>query len=246
MAMQEMSFVEHLEELRGCLIKILMTLVIGFAVAYYFSETITYFLLKPLVDVVGKQNIVYLSIFDKVTVQFHLAFLAGAILSSPIWFWQIWTFLRPALHDSEKKVVRPFLALGFLLFCFGVAFTYFVLLPFAIETFTSFGLADIQANIDMKDFILVVIKIMLFMGLLFQLPMAMVILGFMGVVTKYSLSQWRRYVYVIFAIASAILTPPDVISQLMLMIPLIILFELGILLVALIVHPYLHKKHMAT
>ena len=137
---KEMTLVEHLDDLRQCLVRVLISLMLGFAGAYYFSEKITYFLLAPLMAVVGKQSIVYLSIFDKVTVQFHLAFVAGAILSSPLWFWQVWLFIRPALHEAEKKVVRPFLFLGFLLFCAGVAFTYYILLPFAINMFTSFGL----------------------------------------------------------------------------------------------------------
>jgi sec-independent protein translocase protein TatC len=223
---------------------VIVALVIGFTGAYYFSEQITYFLLEPLIAIVGKQSIVYLSIFDKVTVQFHLAFVAGAILSSPLWFWQIWVFIRPALHEAEKKMVRPFLTLGFFLFCTGVGFTYYILLPFGINMLTSFGLADIKATIDMKDFILVTIKIMLFMGLMFQLPMAMIILGFMGIVTKQSLHAMRRYVYVIATIVAAVFTPPDVISQLLMLVPLLVLFELGVLLVALIVHPYLYKKHM--
>jgi sec-independent protein translocase protein TatC len=239
---KEMTLIEHLDDLRHCLVRVLIALMLGFSGAYYFSEQITYFLLAPLVAVVGKQSIVYLSIFDKVTVQFHLAFVAGAILSSPLWFWQIWVFIRPALHEAEKKVVRPFLLLGFFLFCSGVVFTYAIVLPFAIKMFTSFGLADIQATIDMKDFILVTIKIMFFMGMLFQLPMAMLILGFMGVVTKYSLREMRRYVYVVFTIVAAVLTPPDVISQLIMLVPLVVLFEVGIILVALIVHPYLHKR----
>ncbi|MDH4467393.1 MAG: twin-arginine translocase subunit TatC [Bacteriovoracaceae bacterium] len=241
---KEMTLVEHLDDLRACLIRVVIALCLGFFAAYYFSEQITYFLLAPLVAVVGKQNIIYLSIFDKVTVQFHLAFVAGAILSSPLWFWQVWLFIRPALHDEEKKMVRPILMLGFFLFCAGVCFTYYILLPFGINMFTSFGLADIKANIDMKDFILMTIKVMFFMGLMFQIPMAMLIIGFMGIVTKQSLHAMRRYVYVGATIVAAVFTPPDVISQLMMLIPLIVLFELGVMLVALIVHPYLERKHM--
>ena len=242
---KEMTLVEHLDDLRKCVIRVLISVVLGFSAAYYFAEPITYFLLGPLIKVVGKQSIVYLSIFDKVTVQFHLAFVAGAIISSPLWFWQVWVFIRPALHDAEKKVIRPFLVLGFFLFWSGVSFTYYIVLPFAIKMFTSFGLSDIQANIDMKEFILVTIKIMFFMGLLFQLPMAMIIMGFMGIVTKQSLRAMRRYIYVIFTVLAAVLTPPDVISQLIMLLPLIFLFELGIIFVALIVHPYLHKRSAA-
>ena len=122
-------------------------------------------------------------------------------------------------------------------------FGYFIVFPLTFETLMGFGVQNISATISLKEYIVLAAKVLVFLGVVFQLPNLMLILGFMGIVTKYSLREMRRYVYVGFAALSAFLTPPDVITMLGLWLPLVMLFEVGILAVSGIVHPYLAKQH---
>lgn len=241
-----MSFTEHLEELRTTLIRVIIILALSFFVSYGFGEYISEFLLKPLRDTLSgstQGSIVYLGILDKVVSQLQVAFWTSIIISSPFWFYQIWKFVKPGLLEDEIKAVKPFLIVGFFLFCLGVSFGYFIVFPFTFETLLSFGVKDVTATISLKEYLVLSSKVLVFLGIVFQLPNLLLILGFMGLVTKYSLRNMRRYVYVGFAIISAMLTPPDPYTMLGLWFPLVLLFELGILAVALIVHPYLKRKY---
>lgn len=242
-----MSLVDHLDELRKTLIKIVVTLFIAFIVCYQVGPYIIDVLLTPLRNAMGDAGtgqIVYLGILDKVLTQFQLAMYASVLLSSPIWFYHLWKFVRPGLYEHEAKAVRPFVMVGFFLFILGIAFGYFIVFPLTFETLMSFGVENIEATISLKDYILLASKVLVFLGFAFQLPNVLLILGFMGIVTKYSLRNMRRYIYVLFAIVSAMLTPPDVFTMMGLWLPLVLLFEVGIVAVASIVHPYLERHHI--
>lgn len=242
--MKEISFVEHLEELRTVLIRIAIILVVSFFVCYGVGEYVAEFLLSPLRTSLGTTGkIVYLGVLDKVLAQFQLAFWSSVLFSSPLWFHQIWLFLKPGLYAKEVKVIRPFIFVGFILFCLGVCFGYFIVFPFALPTLLSFGVQNIEATMNLKDYLILSSKVLVFLGVLFQMPNVMIILGFMEVATKQSLSSIRRYVYVGFAILSAMITPPDVVTMMGLWVPLAGLYEVGIIAVALIVHPYLKRKY---
>ena len=243
--MKEMSLIDHLEELRGRVIRILGILVVSFAVCYTFGAQIGDFLLEPLRHALGDEGkIIYIGLLDKVLAQFQLAFWSSILLSSPIWFREFWLFIKPALYDHEIKAIRPFIFVGFVLFILGVSFGYCIVFPYTFETILGFGVQDIDAYLSMKDYLILSCKVLLFLGVLFQLPNVMLILGFMEVVTKQSLSAMRRYVYVAFAVLSAMITPPDVITMMALWVPLALLYEVGILAVAFIVHPRLKKKYL--
>ena len=242
--MKQMTLIEHLEELRKRLIRVFLILILGFAFCYGFGENIAEFLLSPLRTALGSEGkIVYLGLLDKVLAQFQLAFWSSILLSSPLWFRELWLFIRPALYDKEVRVILPFIFVGFLLFWLGVSFGYFIVFPYTFETIMGFGVQNIEATLSFKDYLILSSKVLVFLGVVFQLPNIMLILGFMDLVTKYSLRDLRKYVYVVFAILSAILTPPDIITMMALWFPLAALYEIGILAVALIVHPYLKKKY---
>ncbi len=244
--MKEMSLVNHLEELRKTMINIFLIIIFSFFVCYFFGEYLQNFFLKPLKEVLNNQSdgkVVFLGILDKVLTQLQLAFYSSIIISSPLWFYQLWRFIKPALHNHEIKVIRPFILVSFLLFCCGIVFGYYLVFPFLFETLLNFGVKNITATINLKDYILLSTKILILLGFIFQIPNLLLILGFMGIVTKQSLKKYRSEVYVVLAIASATITPPDVITMIGLWIPLALLFELGIMAVALIVHPYLAKIH---
>ncbi len=245
-----MSLTEHLEELRSTLIRVVAILGISFFVCYGYGEYISEFLLRPLRaalsdgdNPVAMGKIVYLGLLDKVISQLQVAFWSSIIISSPLWFFQVWKFVKPGLHLHEVKAVRPFIGVGFIFFCLGVSFGYFLVFPLTFETLMSFGVKEVEATISLKEYLVLSSKVLVFLGIVFQLPNLLLILGFMGLVTKYSLRNMRRYVYVGFAVVAAMMTPPDPYTMLALWFPLVTLFEIGIWAVALIVHPYLARQH---
>lgn len=244
--MKEMSFTEHLEELRTRMIRVLLILMVSFCVCYYFSTTIQEFLLVPLREAMGTEGkVIFTGLLDKVLAEFQMAFWSSVFLASPLWFREAWLFIKPGLYESEVKAIRPFIFVGFLLFIAGVSFGYFVIFPFTFKTLITAGVTNVEAMLNLQDYLLLSSKILVFLGLLFQLPNVILILGFMGLVTKYSLRNMRRYLAVAFAVLAAVVTPtPDILSMMCVWIPMMVLYEIGIVGVALIVHPYLKKKHM--
>jgi len=243
---KEMSLVEHLEELRKTMISVAIILTVSFFLCYSQGDLISEFLLSPLRSVLKQSHggqVVYLGLLDKVLSQLQVAFWSSIIISSPFWFYHVWKFIKPGLFEHEIRAVRPFLVVGFFLFVIGVCFGYFLVFPYGFQALMGYGVGDVSAQISLKEYLVLASKILVFLGLLFQLPNVLLILGFMGLVTKYSLREKRRYLYVFFAIAAAVLTPPDVFTMMALWVPLVMLFEVGILGVAFIVHPYLHRRH---
>jgi sec-independent protein translocase protein TatC len=198
---------------------------------------------ESLGPLANTDKIVYLGILDKVISQVQVAFWSSMILSSPLWFFELWRFIKPGLYKSELRAVKPFLFVGFLLFLSGILFGYFLVFPFTFQTLLNFGVTEVEANIGLRDYLVLSSKILVLLGFLFQLPNVMLILGFMGIVTKQSLRKMRRYIYVAFAVGSACLTPPDILTMIGLWFPMVLLFEFGIWAVAFIVHPYLAKQH---
>ena len=244
--MKEMSFVEHLEELRTRVIRVLIILVVSFGICYYFSNDIQEFLLLPLRAAIGSQGkVVFTGLLDKVLAELQIAFWSCVFLASPFWFREAWLFIKPGLYEKEIRAIRPFIFVGFLLFISGVAFGYYVIFPFTFKTLISSGVQNVEAMLNLQDYLLLSSKVLVFLGILFQMPNVIVILGFMGLVTKYSLRNIRRYLAVAFAVAAAVITPtPDILSMMCVWIPMMILYEIGIIAVAVIVHPYLKRRYM--
>jgi sec-independent protein translocase protein TatC len=240
-----MSFTQHLEELRRSAIRVFLILMGSFLIAYAQGDIISDFLLAPLRSALDGSDgrIVQLGVLDKVLAQFQVAFWSSLLLSSPLWFREIWSFIKPGLFAKEVKIIRPFILVGFCLFTLGVLFGYYIVFPATFETLLNFGVQEVDQMMGLKEYLVLACKVLLFLGIIFQLPNAMLIIGFMGLATKQSLRSWRRYIYVIFAILSAAMTPPDVVTMLGLWVPLIVLYEFGIIGVALFVHPFLEKQH---
>lgn len=238
-----MELTDHLTELRKRVIRVAIILVVSFFVCYHFGDKIQEFLLIPLRNALGSEGkVVFLGLLDKVLAQFQLSFWCAIIFSSPLWFMEIWFFIKPGLYDKEVKIIRPFILFGFILFCLGVCFGYFLVFPFTFETILNFGITGIEATMSLKDYIVLSSKVLVFLGILFQLPNVLLILGFMGVVNRAKLSGARRYVITAFAILSAVLTPPDPITMMAIWIPMVLLYEVGILAVTIFVSPFQKKN----
>lgn len=238
-----MALTDHLTELRKRVIRIAIILILSFFVCYHFGDKIQEFLLVPLRSALGSDGkVVFLGLLDKVLAQFQLSFWCAIIFSSPLWFHQLWLFIKPGLYDKEIKIIRPFLFFGFALFCLGILFGYYIVFPFTFETILQFGISGIEATMSLKDYIVLSSKVLVFLGVLFQLPNVLLIMGYMGVVTSKKLQSIRRYVITAFALLSAILTPPDPITMMAIWVPMVLLYEVGVWSVFFLVDPF-HKKN---
>lgn len=241
--MREMALVDHLQELRKRIIFMVIIVFVSFFATYSVGGQIQEFLLVPLRSALGEEGkIVFAGLLEKVLAQFQLAFWTSLIVSAPFTFHQIWLFIKPGLYEKEVKLIRPFIFLGFILFCLGVGFGYYIVFPFTFGTLLNFGEVEVEAFMNMKDYLILSSKILVFLGIIFQLPNAMLIMGYMGIVSGKKLVAAMKYVVVAFAIISAMLTPPDPITMMALWIPLVLLYLLGVLLVYVLVDPFKSKE----
>lgn len=238
--LQEMSFLDHLEELRWRIIKGLAGVVVGIAVAVIFSEWIMETL---LLGPAHNTFIVYEWLgIDAVDLQLQnrrlpgqfftywgTLIIVGVIIGSPALFYQFWAFIAPALEPGEKKGTRFTVFNITLLFILGVLFGYTVLTPFALQFFTQFHISEIVRNdFDINAYFSSITMWTLSCGIIFQLPMASYLMTKIGVLTPDVLIKYRKFAIIICFILAAFLTPPDPISQFIIAIPLLLLFQLSI------------------
>jgi sec-independent protein translocase protein TatC len=226
----KMSLTDHLIELRKRLVRSVIILLIGFGVCYYYKDFIFDIVTRPLVQVLPKNSyLIYTGLTEAFFVYMKLAFFASLIITCPFIIYQIWRFISPALHSSEKKFVLPFVLFSTLLFISGVLFGYFVALPPAFEFFVSFNNQYLQSMISFSDYISLFVTFLLGFGLSFELPVFMFFLAKLRIVNSQMLSKNRKYAILVIFIVAAILTPsPDALSQVLMAIPLMFLYEVSI------------------
>ena len=218
-----LSFLEHLDELRGRLIKSCLAVVITTGIFYFFLDQTLTFMIKP----VGK--VVFTSPFDAFMARLTLLFFGGLFLALPYVIYQIWQFVAEGLSEEEKKYIRIFAPASFILFALGLLFAYLIVIPTTIRFLLSYASEQIIPMITVKSYISFIGTFMLSFGVIFELPLIILFLTKIGIATPAFLVQKRRHAIVLIFIVSAILTPPDVISQLMMAIPLVVLYELGVI-----------------
>lgn len=223
---------DHLIELRRRLIYCILALVVTFFVCFYFSEKIFAFLLQPLL-VAGQKKVIYTQIFEAFFVQVKVGFFAAMMLSFPVIANQLWQFVAPGLYRKEKRALLPFLVATPVLFIAGAAMAYFVAVPMALHFLLSFqgnvGGVDREALPSVDAYLSFVMQFLFAFGLAFLLPVLMMLLARAGIVSRKQLKGARRYAIVAAFAIAAVLTPPDVGSQLLLAIPLCLLYELGLI-----------------
>lgn len=222
-----MGFLEHLEELRIRLIRIILILAGGTAVGLFFSESLVQFLLLPF-HPQNNQHLALLYPVEGFTVRIKVALTAGLFLTSPLWFMQLWGFIGPGLYSRERKVIIPVVAISAGMFLLGAAFGWWML-PYALRYFQSLTVPGVEVSWSLARYIDFVLQILLAFGLIFELPLFIYAAARLGVVTPQTLRRYRRHAIIVILIIAAILTPPDVFTQIILSIPLIILYEVGIL-----------------
>lgn len=201
-----------------------------FLASYNFSNELFGLLTLPLVRVMPDQSsMIFTGLAEGFFTYLKVAFLAGILLASPVIFYQFWAFISPGLYSHEKKYIFPFTFFSVMFFVGGSLFGYFVVFPFAFEFFMSFNNDQIRALPSLKEYLTFSTKLLLAFGAAFELPIFIFFLAKLGIVTVEGLARNRKYFLVGAFIAAAILTPPDVVTQVLMAIPLMLLYELGII-----------------
>jgi sec-independent protein translocase protein TatC len=226
-----MSLTEHLIELKKRLTRSLIAVGMGFGVCYYFKDLIFTIVTQPITQVLPHNSyLIYTGLTQAFFTYMKLAFFASLILTSPFIFYQIWKFIGPALRAHEKKMVFPFVFFSSFLFISGVLFGYFVALPPAFKFFVSFNNQYLQAMISFTDYLSLLVTFLLGFGVSFELPVIIFFLARLGIVNAKMLTKQRRYAVLIIFVVAAILTPsPDAVSQLLMAVPLMFLYEVSII-----------------
>lgn len=216
---------DHLEELRWRLLKSVAVLIVTTCSLFYFVKQIIPYIVKP----VGR--VVFISPTEAFVTNIKIALYGGVFLSSPFILYQIWTFVAVALKKNEKKFTLLFFSFSLIFFIIGACFGYFLIVPIGMKFLLKFSMGDILTpNISFGKYVSFVGILSLTFGIVFQLPLAMVFITKIGIVTPEIFSQKRRAVIVLIFIAAALFTPPDPVTQCFMALPLLVLFELGIIL----------------
>ena len=225
------TLVEHLADLRKCLIRSLIAITVGFCLCWAFSEQIFDFMRKPIEPFLKEGGLVFTAPMDKFLAHIKVCLLASIIVSCPFWMYQLWLFIAPGLYEKEKKYGLAFIFSGSFLFLLGVSFVYFIVYPMAFDFLMNFGGGTDAPMITISDYLSFFTTTTLVFGAAFEMPLILTILGVLGVIDHHFLASKRRYAIVILAALSAFITPPDVISMFAMLVPLSLLYELSIFLV---------------
>lgn len=230
----DQTLVDHLTELRDRLIKSAWAIMIGTVLGLIFSEQIFNLVRHPIEAHIPGGGLVFTNPMDKFMAHMKLAMVSGVVLSCPAWIYQIWSFVAPGLYAHEKKYSVMFILSGVVLFLTGVSFAYFLVLPTAFHFLFTFGGSIDKPLITISEYMSFFTTMTLVFGVCFELPLVLVALGALGLITSQTLREKRRYAIVILATISAVITPPDVLSMLMLLVPLAVLYEISIVFVRII------------
>lgn len=224
----EMSFLDHLEELRWRLIYAFIGLIIGTVIAWIFIDyLIEYILLKPAMD--NNIDLQNLRPFGQLFLYVQVAIIAGIVISIPNIFYQLWKFISPALRKNERKYIIRIVIFSSFCFIAGIVFAFFIMLPLTFGFAAQFGTDAIKNEFAIDEYMSIIISIMIAAGLIFELPMLSFFLSKLGILTPAFMRKYRKHSIVIILILSAFLTPGgDPVSQLVLGVPLVLLYELSI------------------
>jgi sec-independent protein translocase protein TatC len=240
---RQLPLLDHLIEFRNRLMYSAIAIFLGFIVCYFFAEHIYQFLVQPLADIYQGQTgrrMIYTGLAEAFFTYVKVAFWAGSFLTFPFVAIQLWLFIAPGLYRTEKRAFLPFLAATPVLFFLGGAMVYYFIFPLAWRFFLSFetpggnGTLPIELEARVGEYLSLVMKLIFAFGLSFQLPVALTLMGRVGLISADALARNRRYAIVGVFVAAAVITPPDIISQIGLAIPILVLYEISIIAVRMV------------
>lgn len=233
----EMPFVKHLTDLRGVLVRSIICLLVLMLASYPFAKEIYAFLSAPLAEAFGAEGgrLIFTNLPEVFLTYLKLSFFSGFMLSFPYIAFQIWLFVAPGLYKDERLFFMMLLIATPLLFFAGAAFVYYFVLPVAWDFFLSFEVPTLREGLSMEleakvnEYLGLTMKLLFAFGFAFELPLIMVLLNRVGLVSREKFAKGRRYALVVIFACAAVLTPPDVISQIALAIPMLLLYEVSLL-----------------
>jgi sec-independent protein translocase protein TatC len=227
----QQGLISHLIELRSRILKMLVSVLLIFVVLTPFAQDIYHILAQPLLNALPEgASMIATDVASPFLAPFKLTLVVAFFIAIPYILYHIWGFIAPALYRNEKKLIAPLLFSSSLLFYAGMAFAYFVLFPVAFAFLTSFAPEGVVVSTDISSYLSFVLTIFFAFGIAFEIPIAIILLCWTGVTTPQQLRQKRPYVIVGAFVVGMLLTPPDVISQVLLAIPMWILFEVGVII----------------
>lgn len=226
----EQGFIDHLIELRDRMLRMVIAILLMFLCMFPFSEEIFSYFAKPLLSLMPQgTSMIATSVTSPFLVPFKLVLMLSVLVALPYLLYQIWAFIAPGLYKHEKKLIGPLVASSVLLFYCGIAFAYYVIFPIMFKFFISVSPAGVEVMTDIGSYLDFILAIFLAFGIAFETPVATFLLVQVGVTTPEALAKKRPYIIVAVFVVGMLLTPPDVISQSLLAIPMWMLFEAGLL-----------------
>lgn len=232
MSMAELSITGHLAELRRRLIICACAWLLAFALCYSFAEQLFQFIARPVRDALPQgSSLVFIEATEPFFTYLKISAFSGLLLALPVIFWQLWQFVAPGLYGNEKRIAVPFVLASCVCFAAGTWFGFLYVFPLMFSFLVRFGTVggDIQAMLSMGSYLSLSSKMLLAFGLVFELPIVIFFLARMGIVDHHWLARHRKYAILVAFVVGAILTPPDVVSQVSLALPFMLLYEVGII-----------------
>ncbi|MFZ2039943.1 MAG: twin-arginine translocase subunit TatC, partial [Desulfobacterales bacterium] len=226
----KIPFTAHLEELRKRLIVCFIAVGIGFVGAYGFKEKLFQVLTAPLIRVMKSgDTLIFTNLPEAFFTYLKVSFLAGLMLAAPVILYQFWMFVAPGLYKRERRVLLPIVFLSTLFFLGGALFGYFFVFPWGFKFFLGFATEHIRPLPSMREYLSLSAKLLLAFGIVFEMPLVLMAMARLGIVSVDFLKKNRKYAILLFFIVGAILTPPDVVTQIMMALPLMVLYEFSII-----------------
>lgn len=226
---KHLTFIEHIEELRKRLFIVALFFIIAIAAGFFVAEPIIEYIQYS--DEAQQLTLNAFSPLDPLTIYFQVIFIVAIVLSSPLLFYQLWAFISPGLHKEERKATLAYIPFIFLLFLGGLAFSYYVLFPFVMRfTFDLSNRLEIEQTIGINEYFTFLFQLTLPFGVLFQLPVVLLFLARLGILNPDYMAKMRKYAYFALFVAAAIIAPPELMSHIIVSVPLFILYEVSIII----------------
>ncbi|MDW3024751.1 MAG: twin-arginine translocase subunit TatC [Alphaproteobacteria bacterium] len=230
--MKKMTMMQHFSELRRRILWVALIFACVFVMGWYVAPWVQEFLTRPLLTVWGDGALIYTGLTDGLMIQFSLAALFALLVIMPVVLWHVWAFIAPGLKKNERGFILPVLVMSPILFLLGAGFAFYFLFPVVFGFFVELNQAAPVPAVLLpaaRDYLTFTIGLLKVFGVAFQLPLVLVLLNRVGVLKRVQVLKMRRYAIVFIVIAAAVLTPPDIVSQILLALPMWALFEVSIL-----------------
>lgn len=230
--MKHMTLMQHFSELRRRVLWVALIFALCFVFGWWIAPFLQQFLTQPLMAVWPDGELLYTGLSDGLMIHFSLATLFSLIVILPVALWHVWAFVSPGLKESERKIIWPLLIASPMLFLLGAGFAFYFLFPVVFRFFVELNQSAPVPSMLMpvaRDYLTFAIGLLKVFGVAFQLPLVLILLNRIGVLSRVAVLKMRRYAIVFIIVLAAILTPPDVVSQIMLALPMWVLFEISIL-----------------